>query len=57
MKIDDGVTWQLYPLCTQGIQLYIEGPYNLNTGLMSTDLNDAGLLPLTQPFGTNSNAE
>jgi len=45
------------PFCIQGIQLYLEGPYKTSTGFMSTDLIEAGLLPLSQPFGSNTNAE
>ena len=43
--------------CLQGIQLFLEGPYDSITGLMSTVLNDNGLLPLSQPFDSNPAAE
>jgi hypothetical protein len=34
----------------KGLHLFLEGPYDSITGLMSTALNDQGLIPLEQPF-------
>ncbi len=32
------------------LKVYLEGPYNPATGLMSTELNAQNLLPMTQPY-------
>ena len=36
---------------TLGLKVMLQGPYNSGTGLMKTDLYDAGQLPSGQPFG------
>lgn len=46
-------TFALYsptPTVAAQIKLFLEGPYNSNTGAMISDLRTADLLPLTQPF-------
>lgn len=45
------------PFCMQGLQLFLEGPYDSITGLMSTVLNSDGFLPLEQPFSSNPLAD
>jgi len=42
--------------CLQGLQVFLEGPYDSISGFMNTNLNDAGLLPLEQPFNSNPTA-
>ena len=32
------------------LKVFLEGPYNISTNVMATDLATAGLLPLNQPF-------
>ncbi|MCD4747397.1 MAG: hypothetical protein K8R58_13950 [Bacteroidales bacterium] len=39
--------------CIKGLQAFLEGPYNSIAGLMSTALNNNGLLPLEQPFDSD----
>jgi hypothetical protein len=36
------------------LTVYMEGPYNAGTGLMSTTLKINGLIPLSQPYGTST---
>ncbi len=40
----------------KGLKAFLEGAYDTVTGLMSTDLNDNGLLPLAQPFSSDTSA-
>lgn len=41
---------QLGPCRAIDIRVFLEGPYNSDTGLMRTSLNELGLLPLSQPY-------
>ena len=45
------------PFCVRGIQIYLEGAYDSNTGEMTTLLNESGLLPLQQPFNSIPGAD
>lgn len=38
------------PSVQVSVKVLLQGPYDLATGLMTTGLNDAGLLPVTEPY-------
>ena len=56
---DENNRWSLSTvdrLYIKGLQVFLEGAYDTVTGLMSTELNENGLLPLVQPFGSEVSA-
>jgi hypothetical protein len=42
--------------CKKGLQVFLEGPYDTTLNLMSTGLNNNNLIPLHQPFDSDTNA-
>ncbi len=56
---DENNRWSLSTvdkLYIKGLQVFLEGAYDTVTGFMSTDLNENALLPLIQPFGSDTSA-
>lgn len=37
---------------SNNLKVFLGGPYNATTGMMSTELNDGNLIPLTEPYTT-----
>ena len=44
------------PYILVDLTVFLEGPYNTTTGAMDTDLNNAGVIPVMQPYSSDPTA-
>ena len=57
---DENKKWSqaaVAPFCKKGLTVYLEGPYDIGSKMMSTQLNSNNLLPLEQPFDSDTTAQ